>query len=452
MLVPYCLVSCLISFLWFQIGYSYYVSHRPIINTKRSHPVRYQSIPLLLYEHKEATDHNTVQQNEQQEQASFTSSSRSHTFTPPPIIACSSNIEVERAISMYIRPNDTILELGSHLSQVSTHLCQTIGHHGKAILVDVQRSDAKSGRTLHRAVDDFVPSQDHPPTFYWSSYIQLQHFHQWRSALYNTTNRQPMVFDAMILDVAASIGNDLYMTALATAEEFMYQQQSLWNSPRVRVIIIKSRNLSSLARRLVHAQRLFDQTVHLPLNLSRSDEPCIIASVGVEEYRRTIPFVVRVGDSCIEVGCHFGRTTLALYNAAVQDSIHSGGSVCSGRGFCIGVDIGPKIIDHAKKELPHIPFAVADAWRVMDLIRLRQRFLKNTTDSDLGYDVIYADIGGMSGPDGLLESLALIDALGRGIEPRTIVVKSLCLNRLASRLKALTNEWQKRKVVLNDGS
>jgi hypothetical protein len=87
----------------------------------------------------------------------------------------------------------------------------------------------------------------------------------------------------------------------------------------------------------------------------------------------------------------------------------------------------------------------------MDLIQLKLQFTNDTErtrESSLGYDVIYADLGGLSGPDGLLESLALVDALARGLEPRIIVIKSLCLNRLASRLRALTNEWQKRKTMM----
>lgn len=428
-------ISYLISILWFQIAHPY-ASFNPIANRFRS-----ESIPSFLYNHNEAV-HIPQDDPKQIKQVSSISSAKACSTFLPPIIACSSTIEVIRAVSMYIRPNDTIFELGSQLSQISTHLCQTIGPHGKAVLVDIQRSDAKSGRTLNRAVGDFVESQDHSPKFHWASFMQLHHFHEWRSTLY--TDGEPISFHAMVLDGAASTGNDLYMTALATVEEFIHQQQSVIETPRLRVVLIKSRNLSSLARRLIHSQRLLDTTVQLPHNLSRSHDPHIIASVGVDEYRRTIPFVVRPGDSCIEVGCHFGRTTLALYNAAVNDTVQTGNI---GRGFCIGVDIGPKIIDHAKKELPHIPFAVADAWRVMDLIRLKQMHLGNNVHSALGYDVIYADLGGLSGPDGLLESLALIDALACGLEPRTIVIKSLCLNRLASRLKALTSEWQKRKII-----
>ena len=431
--------SLFIPFLWFQIDSSF-VLNQPI-QPKNGHKRHYTRSESIL----------SLSDREQWVQQQW-SISKAHSSNYPPIIACSSTIEMIRAISMYIRSNDTILELGSQLSQVSTHLSQTIGPHGKAILVDVHRSDAKSGRTINRAVDDFVRIDDTPnktPKFKWASFIELQHFHQWRTSLnVNGNSSTPISFDAMILDIAASIGNDLYMTALATAEEFMHQQQILDPSfdKRLRVIIVKSRNLSSLARRLVHSQRLFDTTVELPLNLNRTHDPYIIASVGVEEYRRTIPHVVRPGDSCIEVGCHFGRTTLALYNSAVQDPL-TGKSY---KGFCIGVDIGAKIIDHAKKELPHIPFAVADAWRVMDLIKLRKQFIENTAsiqDSVWGYDIVYADLGGLSGPDGLLESLALIDALAHGLEPRVIVIKSLCLNRLASRLRALTNEWQKWNVV-----
>ena len=100
------------------------------------------------------------------------------------------------------------------------------------------------------------------------------------------------------------------------------------------------------------------------------------------------------------------------------------------------MDIGPKIIESAKEQNPGIEFFVGDAWKTLDLLRLRQ-------DGQLGFDVVYADIGGLSGAYGTLESLTLIDSLSKALEPRHIVIKSLCMKRLNSQLKSFREIWTK---------
>ena len=44
------------------------------------------------------------------------------------------------------------------------------------------------------------------------------------------------------------------------------------------------------------------------------------------------------------------------------------------------------------------------------------------------YDLMYADIGGLSGGNGLMESISLLEEIGHDVEPRCIVIKSLCMN------------------------
>ena len=79
---------------------------------------------------------------------------------PPPIIACKNTWEVEEAISAYVKPQDCVLELGALLSGTSSHLCRTIGSNGKAVLVDVKRKEATSGRTKGRNMIPFVGYAD----------------------------------------------------------------------------------------------------------------------------------------------------------------------------------------------------------------------------------------------------------------------------------------------------
>ncbi|CAJ1969068.1 unnamed protein product [Cylindrotheca closterium] len=354
----------------------------------------------------------------------------------PPIVACQSTGEVQAAISLFLRPNDVVLELGAQLSDTSTHLCRTIGPGGKAILVDVQRKEATSGRSTQRNSKPFLGDDSNRPSNIENEskedeqdtfrdrvdYQELEQFDQWRN-LYKGDNH----FDVIILDIGSMIGNDLYLTTLSIATEFLASQNV---SPRA--ILVKSKELYSLARRITHSQRLMDGTTTLPANLCRSTEPIIIPCVGVNDYRKTIPFVVSGGDDVLEVGCHFGTTTALLYEVVKSNPITGDNS----SGFCAGVDIGEKIIASAKMKYDGPVFEVMNAWNTLDLLKIKAKHgsMLNDPTSMMGYDVVYADIGGLSGAHGLLESLALLDAISKALEPRCIVIKSQCMKRLASQL------------------
>jgi hypothetical protein len=339
-----------------------------------------------------------------------------------PFICCKTSKDVQNAMTVFCKEHDTVLELGAELGDVSAHLCRTIGSGGKAVMVDKQRRtndrhNPTSGRTSHRTVDMFVDEGEFADRV---SVLHLEDISEWRNLIPVKGQKD----DIIVLSVGHILGHDLYMTMLSLASEII---DSLDEAPRN--LIIKSKALYSLSRRLVHAQRLFDGTTVLPADIKRSPEPYLIAGVKVDEYRRTIPHCVRSEDAILEVGCHFGRTTALLNEAG---------------NYCIGVDIGPKIIDNARNQYPDIPFAVGDAWRTLDLLKLKSS-LKPEGDGNnvLGYDVVYADIGGLSGADGHLESLSLLDSLGNALEPRVIVIKSLCMRQLASRLRCFGSIWRK---------
>jgi len=134
--------------------------------------------------------------------------------------------------------------------------------------------------------------------------------------------------------------------------------------------------------------------------------------------------LILVFDFCFVIISHYGSTTTMLHDAVKVDE----------DGFCVGVDIGEKIIATAKKRYPHVLFAVADAWDTLKLLKLKP------PGTSLGYDAVYADIGGLSGAHGFLESLALIDAIGKALEPLFICIKSLCMKRLATQLIPFSSE------------
>lgn len=361
---------------------------------------------------------------------------------PPPIVACKSTAQVNDAISFYIRPTDTVLELGAQLSDTSTHLCRTIASSGKAVLVDVERKEATSGRSKYRDVMPFLGSscmQSNPrndtETFVERvQYQELQSFDQWRELCKGEHH-----YDVLILDVGSMIGNDLHLSALSLAAEFIANQEE---DPRA--VIIKSKALFGLARRILHSQRLLDGTIPLPQNLQRTPDPIIVPCVGVHDYRKTIPLFVRRGDDVIEVGCHFGTTTSLLYDAVAQNC-DSPRDNHMRQGFCAGVDIGEKIIAKARTKHSGPVFEVANAWNTLDLLKVKTKRDGSpiAPSASWGYDIVYADIGGLSGAHGLLESLALLDSLSKALEPRCIVIKSSCMKKLASQLAPFPVERRK---------
>ena len=118
----------------------------------------------------------------------------------------------------------------------------------------------------------------------------------------------------------------------------------------------------------------------------------------------------------------------------------------------LSVSLSQNILAQAKKNYPDVQFAVGDAWRTAELSRIRSRLLPviESEDAWMAYtaepargvfDVVFVDVGGLSGSDGLLESLSLLDGLSFALEPRVIVIKSLCMRRLASSLRPFAKLW-----------
>ena len=143
----------------------------------------------------------------------------------PPIIACKNNAQVQRAIDTYIQTNDVVLELGAQLSDTSACVCRAIGVNGNAILVDVKRKEATSGRSIGRDTARFIDSGGEPSNGDESyidrvSYHELEDFEQWRVLI----QQQEQLYDALILDVGATIGNDLYLSAISIVNEFIAYQ------------------------------------------------------------------------------------------------------------------------------------------------------------------------------------------------------------------------------------
>jgi SAM-dependent methyltransferase len=131
----------------------------------------------------------------------------------------------------------------------------------------------------------------------------------------------------------------------------------------------------------------------------------IIATRGVQEYRQTIPAVVRPDDHVLEVGCEWGTTTAVLAQYAA---------------YVTGTDISQKCVDRARAMRPGLDFRVLDAFDVRSVL-------------DLGLPItkVYMDLSGLSGYRGLLDLIALIQTYAGIVRPDTVVVKSGALKHFA---------------------
>jgi len=327
---------------------------------------------------------------------------------------CCSTRELVKAVELFVQEGDVVAEVGAQLRDVSTAIaekCQS------AVLVDIERkfpADSTDRTSAMRRSGDET-RLDHHVTF-----REISSLSNWRKALFFDDTHKKGPYDVLVLDVSAVVGNDLEWTSFSLVQEFLVLNECLGGI--CRTVLVKSAGLNRLAACLVHGQVWIDRGSNVT--------PHILATVGVQEYRRTMERAVKPGDAVLEVGCHFGTSTAQLAEAA------------SPGGYCIGVDVGSSIIAGAKQRHPEVYFEVGDAWKTAELLRIQQDYLQlhpATGARKSGFDVVYVDVGGLSGSDGVLEALMLLSSLEQALEPRCLVIKSQCVRRLSS---TLTSFWQ----------
>ena len=378
-------------------------------------------------------------------------------------VACSSTTEVTRAIEMYAKEGDVVAELGSQLRESSTALCEVIGPDGKAVLVDIERKfpNEKKGQLRTRA----MRREGDEVEFYTdrATFVETRGFEFWRDALFfQTTSTERPQYNVLVVDVSTVAGNDLDLTCISLVKEFLALNHGGFDDKdgdeECRAVIVKSGSLHNMARRLYHAQRIISGAQSIDDRYKYTQRhSSIVGAVGVKQYRETIPFVVREGDVCVEVGCHLGTTTTLIHEAAAAnresgdhsiDNINGNfaGNKIDNRG-CLGVDVGSSIIKSARKKYPQLSFEVGDGFKTGSLARMKEKHFGNNTENT-NYDVVYVDIGGLSGSEGLLEAVSLLSSISNSLEPRCIVIKSLCIRRLASCLVPFSEVWRKDNNML----
>lgn len=333
--------------------------------------------------------------------------------------------DLASAIPKILHPDDIVVEMGAQLRAVSSQIVQVVD--SSVLFLDIQRKFPTDLNTTRTQAMRLVTTSTAPSALRNDKsdvkdvFVEMERLDSWRSLLLShpTFQRRCTV---LVLDLTAIVGNDLHWSALALIQEFT----SL--VPTCQTVLVKSKLLHQWAYRILHAEHWLSRG---PRRTRRAPvrSPKIVAAVGVRQYRRTIPVTVQTGDRVMEVGCHFGSTT-ALLQEQVQ------GSATTFATRALGVDVDPSIIRAAEQRNPGPHYAICDAWKTLQLQRLLQTTMGWETSAECTslLDVIYLDIGGLSGADGLMEALVLLQSLQSAFEPRTIVIKSACVHRLSGLL------------------
>ena len=102
----------------------------------------------------------------------------------------------------------------------------------------------------------------------------------------------------------------------------------------------------------------------------------------------------------------------------------------------IGVDIGAAIINKARKR-SSIQYECMSAWETEDLLSL-----------GVPFDIIMVDVGGLSGHDCVLDSVALLAQLCSAFRSslKFVVIKSKCMRDLSKTFVGWHSTWTVRVV------
>lgn len=128
----------------------------------------------------------------------------------------------------------------------------------------------------------------------------------------------------------------------------------------------------------------------------------LLFTKGVQEYRRTIPFLVTKQDIVLEIGFAWGTTTQLLAQYAKH---------------VVGIDKGKSYL-HACMKYPHLELYQIDGFDIRRVLQLGYQFNK-----------IYLDI---SGCRDMYSILRMIEIYRGAFRPELMVVKSSKLKRFVS--------------------
>lgn len=344
------------------------------------------------------------------------------------VVCCPTMMEYRNTVGL-LNAREHVLEVAQEETRITGELADAVGRSGRVTAVGVVGGRRESARSLSRAQAGAAPAplpesriSDAKVDTLWGA-LQVAGELSSSNSTAAPATRTPVT--AVFLDLPSITGNDLLLDTVSAIRSLHAILQPSLGSKKLRVVA-KSRALVQLQETLFHAAKVLEndsgaEAARLEAMLERGS-PVVLATEGVDEYRRAGLRCLRAGDRVIEFGCHSGTTTRIAAEAVGME------------GRVMGVDIGRSIIEHANRGEPangHAPtsFQVGDAWdcgAVASMI------------AELGgrADVVLLDVGGVSGDSGLLEGLALVRQLYSLTRPRALVVKSSCIRQFAGQLQS----------------
>jgi len=382
------------------------------------------------------------------------------------IIAVQKSPAALRVLTHLLSPGDNVVEIGSQLGPTTVAMRDMVVADGGTVTAfDFHRKKAtRSGLESFRSTDSLEGVAFHlltPPKQRFANGAAKNPLQIATNVLRTLLTTRPNIkqYRVVVLDLSNMYGNEMFLDFVVALDVF----KSIFSALGMQYLVVKSHFMRSAARRFIVTSQLIDKSAavegtrchaffrQFEVELANAiagqrvgyadPGPVVLGARGVDEYRKGSLLCVSPGDRVLEIGCHCGKTTKMLAKAGAS---------------AVGVDIGPNIVKEAIKRYPDVVFHEADAWDLKRLMALSKEpsvkeetklgtaasgEQKSSIDSEhvvkaelLGYDVILVDVGGLSGDNGLYESLSLIRELSHMFRPRlkAIVIKSACVRNFAA--------------------
>ena len=267
--------------------------------------------------------------------------SRFRNAVGPTIITASSQASLLAGVVNYVGEDDTILEIGCQLGELTSLLSERANAcYGIDVMRELQGKSGRGGclyRSHSTAEEAGLPSVHFSLVDPWDV----------RALQEALAEASPTV---AVIDVNQIVGNDLPLEALALTRTVGRC------FPSLRHVLIKSRMLDRLQRQLTPLPRLLSERegdasfVPPPSWLPR-----IVTTRGVSDYRRAaLELVGRLrargesGVRALEIGCHFGTSTALVHDALAAQ--------CA--GACAGVDVSRSVVERARPPPTRVVWSV----------------------------------------------------------------------------------------------
>eukprot|EP01012_Entosiphon_sulcatum_P030693 TRINITY_DN3802_c0_g1_i1.p1 TRINITY_DN3802_c0_g1~~TRINITY_DN3802_c0_g1_i1.p1 ORF type:complete len:384 (-),score=29.76 TRINITY_DN3802_c0_g1_i1:129-1250(-) len=245
---------------------------------------------------------------------------------------CATRPKLRSVIPNFIQHGDKVLVVGLD-PEVIAEIAQYVGGAGEVVAIDMGRAGYGSylDQNSHSAANS-LPGKHQAVRLFTADAWDLPFLVSLDTG-----------FTVVVADVMGLQGRDGLLDTVSLLQQY-------WRCFPLRAILVKSRALLEIGLSFVDARHIvgvFNATQQIQsTEMWNGAAGKVVCSVGVHEYRQTIPAVVQPGDTVLEIGCQRGITTRLARQHQLKLQQASG---LPNSGKVIGLDLGTDSIKAAQQ-------------------------------------------------------------------------------------------------------